>query len=466
MDFLFQDADPSHPGMQFAMQLIADHKGSHRCLGTAFSVAPGLAITAAHVVNEYVLTEEQPKQNVVPSLIAIQIFEGKVLQWLVDAIYGSAACDVAFLRFLRPTWWGTGPGQVNPRCARLNFNPPAVGDELRLFGFPQSSVVEGTLYSSPCECICRVERVDLKTDLPLKFRPLSHIDVVGRLLDGMSGGPCFDREWNVIGVNSKGWEGLDLAHVALLWPAMKTPIDLFKAGEFPAMDLFKDGPAKAVGYRRLVVTSKGEARLANVDPDGLVPLKFSWAADQLSSALNFAASNAQEALVELRGILERTINGGEGVDRNAILRLARHYFWEIEAALLTALSLAARQVGISAPEHPAWEQLIAEWKNKALEPTILDELSTLDFSWNGVDLFELRAYADLCRSGVLMTSATISVATGQVFGVSLGPVCRKGGQQIFLPDGLDRFIESARRFVQRLLWLSARSGQMAAKLSA
>ena len=38
-----------------------------------------------------------------------------------------------------------------------------------------------------------------------------------------------------------GWDGLQLAKVALLWPAMKVEIDLFKTGPFPAIDLFKSG---------------------------------------------------------------------------------------------------------------------------------------------------------------------------------------------------------------------------------
>jgi hypothetical protein len=318
MEFVFRQVDDSCPGMQFAMQLISEVAGVARCIGTAFSVAPGLAITAAHVVDDYLLTGDSSGNPVGPPLIAIQLFEGKMLQWVVDAIYGSVACDVAFLRFLRPAWWGTEPGQVNPRCARLSFNPPSLGDELRMFGFPLSQVEGSVLYSSPSECICRVSRVDLKTDLPLGLRPLSHVDVDGKLLPGMSGGPCFDKDWNVVGVNSKGWDGLDLAHVALLWPAMKIPIDLFKSGKFPAIDLFKDGPAQAVGYRRLYVTSKGESRLAKVDPGSLVPIRFYGRDEDMSMALNFAASNAQDALAGLRATVARSISGTEPLDTNAL----------------------------------------------------------------------------------------------------------------------------------------------------
>jgi hypothetical protein len=454
MEFVFRQVDGSHPGMQFAMQLISEVAGVARCVGSAFSVAPGLAMTAAHVVDDYLVTGNNAAKPGGPPLVAIQLFEGKMLQWVVDAIYGSVRCDVAFLRFLRPSWWGTEPGQMNPRSVRLNFNPPALGDELRMVGFPQSKVEGSVLYSSPSECICRVSRVDLKTDLPLGFRPLSHIDVDGKLLAGMSGGPCFDKDWNVVGVNSKGWDGLDLAHVALLWPAMRTPIDLFKAGKFPAIDLFKEGPARAIGYRRLYVTSKGESRLAKVDPASLVPLRLYGRDEHLSMALNFAASNAQDALAGVHATIARTVGGTEPLDTNAVVRQARHYFWELETALRLGLFLAARQAGLGIEDPPTWEGLIAEWKKHSVDPETLDALATLEFSWNSVDLFELRTYAELSRSGVIATTCITSVPLGQVSAVFLEPPVRRGGQNIFLPDGLDRFLESSRRFVQELLRLS------------
>jgi hypothetical protein len=229
--------------------------------GTGFAVAPGLAITAAHVVDDWIEYQEK-RDRYRPSGpafgdTAIQWIGDKICEWRVDAIYGSVSSDIAFLRFHRPSWWGDGPGQVKPRYARLNLNPPAEGDELCVFGFPNSALEEGRLVISPTECKCRVLRLDIKTNLPPGYRALSHIDIEGEILPGMSGGPCFDRDWNVVGVNSKGWDGQHLAHVALLWSAMNVPIDLYKSGSFPALDLFK-GAAQAIGYRRVYVASTGE----------------------------------------------------------------------------------------------------------------------------------------------------------------------------------------------------------------
>lgn len=457
--FRLRDVDPDHPAMQVTMPLVSDHDGELRCIGTAFAVAPGLAITAAHVVDAWLnyqnRREGQKNAGAKFSAAAIQWFRGSIYQWDIDAIYGSRSADVSFLRFQRPGWWGDGPGQVKPRCARLSFNPPAVGDEVRVFGFPRSEVIDGVLYVSASECLARVTRVDLKTEIA--SRPSSHIDIEGQIDEGMSGGPCFDREWNVVGVNSKGWdflEGPPLAHVALMWPAMKIPVDLFKSGAFPAIDLFKDGPARALGYRRVHVTSKGEARLAKVDPDSLVPLMVLGSETHLERELNFAGSNAQGALAQARIFLDNISSGVEPLDWNGLHRCLRHYFWELDSTLQLALGLAARRANLPV-EHPlTWDDLVREWRNHGADAETLDELAALDFSWSGVDLFEVRTYAELCRLGGLHLTAWESSTHGLVAVVL--EQCRKGGQQVPLPDDLDRFLDASKRFVQRLLRLSNR----------
>jgi hypothetical protein len=171
-------------------------------------------------------------------------------------------------------------------------------------------------------------------------------------------------------------------------------------------------------------------------------------------ALNFTASNAQDSLAGVRATVVKAVAGTEPLDTNAVVRHARHYFWELETALRIALFLAARQAGLGIQDPPTWEGLVVEWKKHPVDPEILDALETLVFSWHSVDLFELRAYAELSRSGVIATTATTSVPSGHVFTVSLGPPVRQGGQQVLLPDGLDRFLASSRRFVQELLRLS------------
>lgn len=456
--FTSRDVTVDHPAMQVALPLVSDHDGDLRCIGTAFAVAPGLAITAYHVADGWMNYQQQNYGYKCPdstfSVAAFQWFEGNIYKWDVDAIYGCQSSDIAFLRFHRPSWWGDGPGLVKPRCARLNFNPPVRGDELRVFGFPYSEIKDDTLTISPTECLVKVKHVDLKGDI--NFRPLSHIDVEGEILGGMSGGPCFDSDWNVVGVGSKGWDFLDgppLSYVALLWPAMRVEIDLFKTGGFPAINLFKDGNFRALGYRRLHVTSSGEALLSNVNPDDLVAIQFSASIKNLKGALNFAGSNAQNALAELRIMLDKVLNSAGPLDSNCLHRIIRYYFWELNSVINLAFKIAAVKIGFTIDSPISWNQFIDKCRDCDVGSAALDELAKLGFSWNGVDLFEMRTYAEICVAGVLLIQTALE--EDRVICLMLGP-CRRNGDQVNLPEGLDRFIDSSRRFVKKLLLFSRR----------
>jgi hypothetical protein len=116
--FKLRGATKDHPGHQVAMALVAAHDGLTRSVGSAFAVAPGLAITASHIIDDCVNYQEKrdgyKRRDPVISLTAVQSYDEKVFVWTVDHIYGSVSSDVAFLRFARPTWWGDQPGQVKP----------------------------------------------------------------------------------------------------------------------------------------------------------------------------------------------------------------------------------------------------------------------------------------------------------------------------------------------------------------
>jgi hypothetical protein len=153
--FKLQAASPDYPALQIALPLVSDHEGELRCVGTGFAVAPGLAITAAHVVDDWIEYQEErdgfKKFDSSFGVAALQFFEGKTWIWEVDAMYGSRVAHLAFLRFRRPSWWGEGEGKIRPRCARLSFNPPSVGEEIRVFGFPGSAVKDGVVIVTPAE---------------------------------------------------------------------------------------------------------------------------------------------------------------------------------------------------------------------------------------------------------------------------------------------------------------------------
>jgi hypothetical protein len=453
--FRLRDVDLNHPAIQFTMPLVSVNDDAVRCIGTAFSIAPGLAVTAAHVVYDWLSYQEDrdgyKRADSVVHAKAIQLMPAGFLEWVVEKMYCSAAKDIAFLQFARPAWWGSGPNQTIPSCARLNFNPPRVGDRVKVFGFPESKMSrDGILEISPCECDARVCDVHLKEESA--FRPLSYIDIVGEILGGMSGGPCFDLNWNVLGVNSKGWKfqenGPPLSYVALMWPAMNMEIDLFKTGCFPVIDLFNQGPGRALGYQKVFVTSNRTVHLGKHNVEQLTRRPPAGNPEYLLGALEFAIAGAQAALAEIRAV-DQSITS-EPLDVNAIHSGLHRYFWELDAALNISVNLCRQRLGLDLSIAASWDDLLTAWRQLAQGPVILDKLGFLNLEWYSRDLSELRTFAGECRSGLLVMRTL--VGAGVRF-VSIGP-CIVAGEMTALPDGLTRFYESCGYFVRRVLFLS------------
>jgi hypothetical protein len=461
--FRLQTADFESAAMQVAMPVVSDHDGDLRCIGTAFAVAPGLAITAAHVVQDwedyYARVHGFNDGSKTYGVVALQLCAGRLCEWRVDGISTSWTADVAFLRFAKPAWYGDGPGQVKPPCGRLSVNPPRLGDDIRVFGFPNSVVDENRVLTiSPAVCVARVREIALKSDL--RTRPTSYVELDGEIAGGMSGGPCFDKDGNIVGMASKGCEFLDgppVWYMALLWPAMGVQIDLFKTGAVPAWNIFKAGKAQAIGHRRLHVTADGGVRLAKTDPDSLATLPASASKEHLQGAINFCAENALRILNGLRKDMDAARANGEGRwDANSVHSSLRHFFWELDSALCLAIRLAAVNAKVASEGRTGWDQLVKALERSNPDAAIKDALATLSFSWNGVDLFELRTYAERARVDILVLQA-VSRPEGEVIACMLSP-CRHDGQQVNLPEGLERFYEAAKSFVQRLLRLSLRIG--------
>lgn len=86
---------------------------------------------------------------------------------------------------------------------------------------------------------------------------------------------------------------------------------------------------------------------------------------------------------------------------------------------------------------------------------VAHKLGFLDSEWNSVNLFEVRTYSNMARCGAFHLTSMSTVSQGQkrVAAFVLEP-CRRYGQQVVLLDGLDRFFDASKRFVQRLLQLS------------
>lgn len=444
--FELREADLAHPALHNAMLLVVEYNGIYKPIGTAVSVVPGLAFTASHVVNpERWGTNENTNQK--PSFVALQFYDDKFWPWSVESIYGSVSYDIAVLTLRKPDWWETAPEELRVKFPRLNFNPPQPGDEVQVFGFPETEFENGIFYIKPSQCSAVVESVEHHCENSDIAR--SHVKLRGQLLNGMSGGPCFDKDFNLVGINQGGFSFRYEVYVALLWSAMRFEIDLFKTGAFPVIELFNQGPARALGYRRVQVTSDRRALISKVDPESLQRIWFQDTPENMESAVNFAALNAQSALVELQVHLDGVLNNSQPLDVNAVCRCIRRYFWELESALVIAIQLAAIHLNIKADHPLSWDEMRDELRARGGVPNrLLDELTALDVRWYGLDLFDVRTYAELSRSTV--PHLTCGKNDERTIAVVLNPG-RRGGPQLVLPEGLEQFFTSAKNFVQRLL---------------
>jgi hypothetical protein len=106
VQFTLRGVTADYPGHEVALALVDNYRGISRCVGSGVAVAPGLAMTASHVIDGCVRYRQQVDgyrhSDQILSLTAVQSYDNKVFVWSVDFIYGSVLSDIAFLRFARP----------------------------------------------------------------------------------------------------------------------------------------------------------------------------------------------------------------------------------------------------------------------------------------------------------------------------------------------------------------------------
>ena len=269
-----------HTGLQspiteFALPLLASRQGAFFPSGTAIVVAPYLAITARHVIEDYWRKSEgQPllgngERSGSFSLQAFQVLEegNRGALWDVKRMWLSPHSDIAFLR-LDPrsalaashTW----------RCPRIDLLPPAVGSRVAAFGYHSSAIkVEETESSiqlewkdEPTTSRGTVKMIhEAKCDAGLLRFPCFETDA--RFEGGMSGGPVFNEMGELCGIVCASLavsvdDNEYFSHVATLWPMMGTLIDMPRKGvdfdgHYPVLDLARGGFITAKGWEKVIL---------------------------------------------------------------------------------------------------------------------------------------------------------------------------------------------------------------------
>lgn len=247
---------------EYALHLIADHDGVYDPMGSAVLIAPNLALTAKHVVEDYLARLQRgPSEYAEFRCRAIEQHRdgttGRSTRVLKYTLAG--ATDLALLLL-------TGEVSSDWRPPVLDMLPPEVGTGVAAFGY-HSCVAEVeedqvTISRRMSTTVGVVQEVhhERRDDFNLTW-PCFRVNA--RFDGGMSGGPVFDqttgRICGIISTNMppSGPGEEHVSYVTTLWPLLGVPLDYDWPGKtmpvYPLMDLVDAGGIHVANHRGICV---------------------------------------------------------------------------------------------------------------------------------------------------------------------------------------------------------------------
>jgi hypothetical protein len=262
----FIETESPSPITEFGIALASKRDNYYWACGTAVIVAPHLAITATHNVQDHWEKNQGkwPEAGDVTggfSLFAFQVPEGgEACLWTVPRLWNSPHTDITFLKLI--------PGSVSAasyrwRQPKLNALPPDVGSRIAAFGYHSSKIEPGTpvqWHHKLSNSFGTVKDVYVeRRDSVLRKYPCFSTDA--RFDGGMSGGPVFNEAGELCGLICSGIDAFDAqdqhtCYVSTLWPSLATFIDLDRVGhptgvQYPAIELARDGQMVVRNWQRV-----------------------------------------------------------------------------------------------------------------------------------------------------------------------------------------------------------------------
>lgn len=265
------------PLTQFALPLISYYHEKWVASGTAVVIAPCLAITARHVIEDHWAAHHlTPLENGQYDgsfvLQIMQIVKGTGILWDARRLWLSPHTDIAFIS-LSPS--SSLPENFIWETARLDLRPLQTGQEVFCFGYRASKAsflrTESTRptlewYDEPTITTGEILEIhDSKRDSSrLKF-PCFRTNA--RFDGGMSGGPVFTTNGSLRGLICSSMPPSQeneehTSYVALLWPMMGTMLDFCypnsPAGSYPALELARQHIINALGWQNITLIPKDD----------------------------------------------------------------------------------------------------------------------------------------------------------------------------------------------------------------
>ncbi|MHB1095633.1 MAG: S1 family peptidase [Gemmatimonadaceae bacterium] len=238
---LFADVPRDHHIFEVVVPLLAIGKaGQTLASGTGFFIAPGLAITALHVLQDYWdrllgegLTVDTPSRGAEDgiSLLAHQVIAGQHVRWDAVQMWAADPLDIAFVEFRRHD--GVSPGDSWP-ATEFMFNPPRVGQRVFAVGFPKQecndlgpSAISWRQEAKVAGGVVREVHLQHRDTARLRF-PCFLTNA--RFDGGMSGGPVVTDEGRVCGIVCSNLPPSNpseehASYVSLFWPTLTFRFD-------------------------------------------------------------------------------------------------------------------------------------------------------------------------------------------------------------------------------------------------
>lgn len=227
---------------QVALALVAQRPDDWYPSGTAVIIAPHLAITARHVVDEFWRYFDQNWRLKINDLqgdfglLAFQVLEGqRGALWAIRRLWRSEHTDLAILQ-LEP--FSDVAAAYRWRYPRLQLLPPAIGAEVWTFGYKggtAAAIIDDAQTqttvnwrSSPCTAVGTVNQVhDVYRDRGMMNFPCFCTNAP--FDHGMSGGPIF-HEGKLAGIICSGGleadNGDKITYGTTLWPLLALKLQL------------------------------------------------------------------------------------------------------------------------------------------------------------------------------------------------------------------------------------------------
>lgn len=202
---------------------------THRIWGSAVMVAPGVALTARHVIDA--MRDKGFLAEGGGYLRAVGFRQGGIVYWNIDG-FTSGDGDLSILTLVeamaRPV--ADAGNVISVKLATLAARQPSEGEHIALVGFAATGTefeASKDVRSAGIGLLVSIGSVlnVYEAGRDRSMLPNPSAGVSARTVNGMSGGAAFDAHGRLIGIITSGIDE-NLPYISLSWPSAFAPIEV------------------------------------------------------------------------------------------------------------------------------------------------------------------------------------------------------------------------------------------------